>query len=159
MKTYRDQGAIGAILDEMEKALQELKDVITPVSGDQLKLIVDHETKDEDCRSIQTILSHVIGAGYNYIVYCRRAQGEEIERMAKPVLESISEYQQALDKMMEFNVQFFKDYPAVKLNEEDIDKRFVVPWGISYDVESLMEHAIVHILRHRRQIERFLLRM
>ena len=29
------------------------------------------------------------------------------------------------------------------------------PWGVVYDVEQLMEHAIVHILRHRRQIEKF----
>ena len=28
--------------------------------------------------------------------------------------------------------------------------------GKAYDFEQLMEHAIVHILRHRRQIERFL---
>jgi len=30
------------------------------------------------------------------------------------------------------------------------------PWGAHYDMEQLLEHAIVHILRHRRQIERFL---
>ena len=31
-----------------------------------------------------------------------------------------------------------------------------VPWGVRYDLEQLLEHAIVHVLRHRRQIERFL---
>jgi len=29
-------------------------------------------------------------------------------------------------------------------------------WGAVYDLEQLLEHAIVHVLRHRRQIERFL---
>ena len=29
-------------------------------------------------------------------------------------------------------------------------------WGPLYDFEQLFEHAIVHVLRHRRQIERFL---
>ena len=29
-------------------------------------------------------------------------------------------------------------------------------WGAMYDLEQLLEHAIVHVLRHRRQIERFL---
>ena len=28
-------------------------------------------------------------------------------------------------------------------------------WSGRYDVEQLMQHAIVHVLRHRRQIERF----
>jgi hypothetical protein len=32
-------------------------------------------------------------------------------------------------------------------------------WGANYDLEQLLEHAIVHILRHRRQIERFLEKM
>jgi hypothetical protein len=27
-------------------------------------------------------------------------------------------------------------------------------WGVPYDLEQLLEHAIVHILRHRRQIEK-----
>ena len=29
-------------------------------------------------------------------------------------------------------------------------------WGVVYNVEGLLEHAIVHILRHRRQIEKFI---
>ena len=31
------------------------------------------------------------------------------------------------------------------------------PWGVTYNLEQLLEHAIVHILRHRRQIEKFML--
>jgi hypothetical protein len=29
-------------------------------------------------------------------------------------------------------------------------------WGVVYDLEQLLEHAIVHVLRHRRQIEKFI---
>jgi hypothetical protein len=29
-------------------------------------------------------------------------------------------------------------------------------WGPRYDLEQLLEHAIVHVLRHRRQIDKFL---
>ncbi len=29
-------------------------------------------------------------------------------------------------------------------------------WGVRYDLEQLLEHAIVHVLRHRRQIEKLL---
>jgi hypothetical protein len=31
-------------------------------------------------------------------------------------------------------------------------------WGVTYDAEQLLEHAIVHVLRHRRQIEKFIWR-
>ena len=29
-------------------------------------------------------------------------------------------------------------------------------WGQTFDVEQLLEHAVMHVHRHRRQIERFL---
>jgi hypothetical protein len=61
--------------------------------------------------------------------------------------------------MFEFNVQLFNDYPNVKLEELDNAKKVVFASGQVFDNEQLFEHAIVHILRHRRQIERFLLRL
>jgi hypothetical protein len=44
-------------------------------------------------------------------------------------------------------------------DEEIMAVSMKVRWGPTYDLEQLLEHAIVHILRHRRQIERFLERM
>ena len=42
------------------------------------------------------------------------------------------------------------------LADEDImNNKMKVSWGQEYDLEQLLEHAIVHILRHRRQVERF----
>ena len=61
--------------------------------------------------------------------------------------------------MFAFNALLFDDYPNVKLEEYDTDKKMRVSWGQLYDVEQIFEHAIVHILRHRRQIERFLLKL
>ena len=34
--------------------------------------------------------------------------------------------------------------------------QFQVRWGPIYNLEQLLEHAIVHLLRHRRQVGRFL---
>jgi chromosomal replication initiation ATPase DnaA len=61
--------------------------------------------------------------------------------------------------MFEYNAQLFQDYPNLKLEEYETALKIQVRWGQLYDIEQLMEHAIVHILRHRRQIERFLLRL
>ena len=44
----------------------------------------------------------------------------------------------------------------------DVDEKavlaltFQVPWGPTYDPEMILEHGIVHLLRHRRQIERWI---
>lgn len=166
-KNYRTNGAIGALLDEYEKAINELKALIIPISNESLAKIVDNKTQDEDCRSIQTILTHVVRAGYYYAFAIKMEQEGDFKEkenilartQEKSLLPTVSDYQTALDDMLQFNVEVFEDYPNMKLEEHDNDKKIAVRWGQSYDVEQLMEHAIVHILRHRRQIERFLLKL
>lgn len=152
---YRTNGAIGALLDEYEKSVNELKEVILNLSQVELLKIVDNETKDKDCITIQTILSHVVQSGYTYVVEIRRSLGENVDYFNKELLSSGEEYASALEKMFEYNVKLFEDYPNVKLEEYDVNKKFKVRWGQVYDIEQIFEHAIVHVLRHRRQIERF----
>lgn len=156
-KQYRTNGAIGALLDEYEKAIEELKTVISDVSVAELSEVVDSQTTDEDCRSIQTILSHVVSSGYNYAIAIRRSLGESLAYKSKETCPSAAAYQQALDQMFVYNVLLFEDFPAIQLDEYEPAKKIQARWGQQYDVEQLLEHAIVHVLRHRRQIERFLL--
>ena len=159
MNSANRQGAIGALLDEYEKSLHELKQVIFNVTPGELTKIVDSETKDKDCRSIQTILSHVVESGYTYVIEIRKSLGEDIGYKSKDLLGSVQQYAIALDEMFKFNEKLFLDYPAIQLEAFDPNKKFNVRWGQLYDVEQLIEHAIVHILRHRRQIERFKIKL
>lgn len=158
-RKYRNNGAIGALLDEYEKSINELKAVIADVTFDELIEVVDHETKDPDCRSIQSILTHVIESGYTYVVEIRKWMGEDLDYVEKQRLSSIKHYNVALDEMFIFNEKLFEDHPRIRLEEYDASKKFKVRWGQRYDVEQMIEHAIVHILRHRRQIERFILKL
>ena len=59
--------------------------------------------------------------------------------------------------MMNYTIQLIDDYPKMNLEESDNVKKLTTRWGQMYNIEQLLEHAIVHVLRHRRQIERFLL--
>lgn len=157
MKTYRDNGAIGALLDEYEKVIDELKQVISSVTDEQLVKILDSETKAEDCRSIQTVLTHVLRAAYCYVICIRNSLGESLPFPERIKLESAQAYMNELDQALAYNVLLFKDFPNIGLEENDPSKKILTNWGQRYDVEQLMEHAIVHVMRHRRQIERFLL--
>lgn len=157
MKVFRNNGAIGALLDEYEKAIIELKEILKTVSDHDLQQIVDPLTKDEDCRSIQSILTHVIRSAFGYVIYIRNWQGEHLEFPNRIKLNSIDEYVKALDDAFAFNVKLFEDYPNINMEENDHAKKIMTNWGQAFDVDQMMEHAIVHILRHRRQIERFLL--
>lgn len=159
LKKYRDNGAIGALLDEYEKSIEELKQVIVDLSDEDLIEIIDEETEDEDCRSIQTILTHVVRGGYTYVVEMRKWLGETIGYKDKKLLNSSSEYLAALDEMFAYSVKLFEDHPNMKLEEYDSNKKILVRWGQKYDADQLIEHAIVHILRHRRQIERFKIKL
>lgn len=156
---HRKNGATGALLDEYEKSLNELIKIIQDISSKQLIEIIDHETKDEDCKSVQTILTHVVQSGYTYVVEVRKWLGEEVQYKNKNILSSIDDYILALNKMFHFNEQLFEDYPNLPLHKHESNKKIKVRWGQKYDVEQLFEHAIVHILRHRRQIEIFKLKM
>lgn len=159
MKKYRDNGAIGALLDEYEKAITELREVIQTVSQQELTVIVDKTTKDLDCISIQTILRHVVRAGYNYVIEIRKHLGEQLEFAQPTLLQTIDQYQKALITMFHYNEKLFEDYPNITLEETEEQNKIKAKWGQSFDVEQLLEHAIVHILRHRRQIERFLIKL
>ena len=156
MNTFRDNGAVGALLDEYEKAVREMQQVIGLVTDEELKIIVDKDTNDADCRSIQSIVTHVVRSGYCYVIEIRSSLGEELEYPEGEILDSVSAYQEALHRMFEYNERLFADYPDLTIEENDPWKKIKVRWGQSYDVEQLFEHAIVHVLRHRRQIERFL---
>ncbi len=129
MKTFRNNGAVGAMLDEYEKALHELLLVIGDVTNEELILIVDGHTEDKDCISIQNILTHIIRAGYGYVMEIRKAQGESVEYIPRRIFEEVKDYHQGLRNMFKANEKLFEDYPNLKLEETDNQKKFQARWG------------------------------
>ncbi|MDQ3142215.1 MAG: hypothetical protein M3Q56_08210 [Bacteroidota bacterium] len=55
MKVYRDRGAIGALLDEYERAVLELRDAISSIHINELINSVNPSDEDPNSKSIQTI--------------------------------------------------------------------------------------------------------
>lgn len=155
-KLYRTNGAAGALMDVYEKAIRELQYIITDISNDELKHIADPLTQDENCRSIQTVLSHVVKAGHNYVIAIRNNLGEDIQFHELKVLNSIMEYNIAFEGLINFTENLFKDYPNLELEVFNNENKILSRWGQQYDPEQILEHAIVHVMRHQRQIERFL---
>lgn len=154
-RTFRENGAIGALLDEYELALNSLFDSIKDVSQEELVVEVDPYATDKDCRSVQSILTHVVQSGYTYVVEIRKWLGEEVAYREKEYLKSSEDYIAALREMFQYNEELFLAYSDIKLCETDAQRKITVRWGQQYDVEQLYEHAILHILRHRRQIDKF----
>ncbi|HXB45598.1 MAG TPA: hypothetical protein VNV85_16140 [Puia sp.] len=153
-KTYR-QGAIGALLDEYERAISDLSQTIDEISHANLIKIVDSKTTDLRCKSVQSILSHVVSAGFGYAIYIRQLKGEKIGYPKDVFHLSVTDYKKDLCELFIFTADTFTDIQDSQIEQHDSSKKIKTFWGQVYDIEQITEHAIVHILRHRRQIEKF----
>lgn len=153
-KTFRN-GSVGAMIDEYEKAVNEFINVLSKTPESSFHKIVDEQTLDEDCRSIQTIAHHVINAGYTYANYFREYFDlgvVEHEHLGASISDTIFQ----IERMMIYTCETFENKWA--LSEGEISSiKITTRWNSDYDAEQLIEHAIVHVLRHRRQVEKFVL--
>ena len=152
-KTYR-KGPVGALMDEYERAAAELVTILQTITDEEFERVRDTETQDDDCRSIQTIMTHVIRAAYGYAGYMRTAWGREpVVRWSETVTRT--QALEELRKMLDYTIATLEGKWDMS-DQEAVDTKMQVRWGPTYDFEQLFEHAIVHVLRHRRQIDRFL---
>ena len=58
-----------ALMDEYRKSSIELKNIFSLLSQSDFEQIRDFKTTDEDCKSIQSVISHVVQSGYTYANY------------------------------------------------------------------------------------------
>lgn len=153
LESYR-QGAIGSLLDEYEKALSELKTVLQNANAADYSRVVAGE--DAHCHSIEVIMNHVVRAGYGYSKYIRDALSLDVNSVEDKQI-SQTEIFTEIDKMFAYTAAIFEgDRPVT--DEEMNGIFFKTRWGVNYNIDQLLEHAVVHILRHRRQIQKFLLK-
>ena len=158
MKNTELTGSIRGLLDEYKKAINELISVIKPLNFTQLSTVVNNETKDPDCKSIQTILAHSVASGYSYSVYIENSIGLDTSCPYDITFDNVNQYIEALNSMYDYCENVFKNNTIPEIEQIDNSKKIKTKWGQQYDIEQLMEHAIVHILRHRRQIEKIIKR-
>jgi hypothetical protein len=152
-RTFRP-GAMGALMDEYERALADLLRMLESMTQDSFAAVRDCETPDEDCRSIRTVVIHVVRAGYGYVGYMRSALGTEFQRPEFEV-DTPADGIRHLVAMAACTAATFED--RWTLPDEVIEAaRIQSRWGPVFNLEQMFEHAIVHVLRHRRQLERFL---
>ncbi|MGK2861529.1 MAG: DinB family protein [Chitinophagaceae bacterium] len=153
-KIYR-QGAVGALLDIYEEAIAHLKKMIEDFPDDELTIIINPNTTDENCKSLQAILSHVVHAGFGYATSIHNLTGHNLERPSKTFHLTIQKYSEDLNRVFAFTETIFKEIVDSELEQYENTLKIKTGWGQLYDIEQLTEHAIVHILRHSRQIEKF----
>jgi hypothetical protein len=151
-------GAFGALMDEYAHAAAELCRVVAAVPPARFVEVVDG---GGSFPTVQSICGHMVRAAYGHADYIRKAlgiaagerpRGKELEpespEQLRPLLRGALRYTEA-------TVAGLRGDPAFAA-EEVSSILFPVSWGPVYDPEGMLEHGIVHLLRHRRQIERLL---
>lgn len=137
--------------DEYEKALNELKVVLTSIS-DELFLKTDLSL-EADFQSIRNITAHIIRSGYVYSNYIRTSFGTE--KMSYSFqLNSIMDALTEMDKMFQYKLETYEN--RWLMTDDEMMQTIIKTSWTTYDLEAIIEHSIVHILRHRLQIQKII---
>jgi len=150
-KIYR-KGAIGALTDEYEKALEELKALLKNITIENFKEIKNASVQ-EDFQSVRNIVLHIVNSGYVYANHIRKRFENTITNKEVKI-DTVEEAFHHLDLMFQYTVDTFED-KWLLTDGELLNTIIKTSWS-TYDLEAIIEHAIVHILRHRLQIEKLM---
>jgi hypothetical protein len=148
-------GAFGALMDECARAAEDFCRVVE--SFDAARFAAERKSDDPSTTSPRAICAHVCGAAHRYAHYIRKARGVEFveryefdaSRIASPrdVRACVAEAVRFTEETVE---------PLLRATDAEIQAlTFTVRWGPRYDPEMILEHAVCHLLRHRRQLERW----
>ena len=148
-------GATGALLDEYARAANEFCEVVE--SFDQQRFDQVRESEDPDTASVVEICRHACDAAFGYANYLRRAfdhapawpRQRPGERIHTP-----GEVRKTLAEAVRFTETAAEPLRTME-GDEVLAATVEVSWGPSLNPESILEHAICHLLRHRRQLERW----
>jgi len=148
-------GPFGSLLDEYARAALDFCRVVE--GFDAARFAAVRESRNANTVSPHAICAHVCGAAHRYAHYIRKARGVDfIERyeLDPSAIGSPRDVRPRLTEGIRFTEETLE--PLMHATEQEIlQLTFVVRWGPRYDPEMLMEHAVCHLLRHRRQLERW----
>jgi len=146
-------GMFGALMDEHARAAEDFCATVEALP--LASFLRRHESADPELFSIQAICAHVVAAAYGHASYIRIAR--RLPRRERPPRQDLWAEQPAGVRPLLVRELRFLEETVDGLTGDDAELkalRFQVRWGPTYDPEMMLEHTIVHLLRHRRQIER-----
>ena len=148
-------GAFGALMDEYARAAEDYCRVLETFNDSRFGS--EKPNNSATTRSPRAMCVHVIGAAHRYAHYIRKRRGIDfVERfeMDPARVRSPKDVRPLLAEAIMFTEATVE--PLLEISEEEIlALSFPVRWGPTYDPEMILEHAICHLLRHRRQLERW----
>ncbi len=116
----------------------------------ELKVILP-ETTDTDYESLELLLRHILRAARGYITWmCEKL------KLPDPAIDPVPEAEKiesAADRYLEHLIERWKHPLAVVPNEKFEDQLYITRWGVDYCIDAMMEHAVMHPIRHEFQLK------
>ena len=112
------------------------------------------ETTDPDCNSLESLLHHVFGASRGEMMWmCEKLELPDPGIQPVPPAAEISS---TAESYLEHLLERWR-LPLANVREE----QFFVPtytsvWGVEYCIDAMLEHAVMHLVRHEFQIRELL---
>jgi uncharacterized damage-inducible protein DinB len=148
-------GPFGALMDEYARAAAAFCRTIDNLPEGALDW--ERPSNSPDNASVRWLCAHVCGAARRYADYIRKARDLPHEKdfaFEPSALKTTDDVRARLVAALHYTEGAIDGlYEAEEATFTAI--KFQVSWGPIYDPEMILEHAIVHLLRHRRQIERW----
>lgn len=147
-----ERNAIEALVDLHHRAIRELLKKMDNWT-DQTLL---HPVKD--FINVKGILVHVVGCIYDPYFGWMQDKLEFAEKVPSPIPRARLQEIESLDQWRELVagcIPYVEEATRL-MADHDLEKPFPAPWNEKeiYMIEQMFEHAIVHVWRHYRQLER-----
>lgn len=144
---YESRGARALVLCH-ERCLREFVDVWHDARQRNIDL---PQTDDSDYRSLDHLLWHVLRAARGYMMWiCGKLELPDPGIQKPPGLDEIAA---GAGDYLEHLLQRWS-HPLEKVEEQALcEGTYESRWGVDYCVEAMLEHAIVHPMRHALQLK------
>lgn len=108
------------------------------------------ETDDQDYQSLETLLHHILRAARGYMTWiCEKLELPDPEIAPQPVPDRVEADADA------FVVHLLDKWrlPLADIPEEKFHQpTFTSRWGVDYCIDAMLEHAVMHPIRHEFQL-------
>ena len=111
-------------------------------------------TEDPDYASLEHLLHHVLRAARGYMIWmCEKLELPDPQIEPAPPPEQV---EAEADRYLEHLLARWR-LPLVAIDEARASRpSYQSRWGMDYSIDSMLEHALVHPMRHAFQLEEML---
>lgn len=109
---------------------------------------------DAAYESRERLVAHVQGAARGYLLWIREMLGQPIEDL--PMVRDASVIVPRLEAFMAETLEGWRTHLAPLEDDQLSPTQYLSRWGEPHTIEQMLEHAVVHPMRHRIQLERLL---